>query len=259
MKKIILYILLIFWLSSCIFEEKKPVLNESDKKITTEFLKERIFQWNLELSNLWLSQIPDFSKTILSETMTWTLADEITSISFMSNKITKINWENLLWFPNLKEINFSFNEIKSTKWIGILKDLRILNFVNLSQNWLSDLSEIKNLTQIKELNLNFNEIKTVWKLKWLKNLTNLQLAHNKLIDISQLSELKNLLILKVEFNEISDISKILENKEMQLELFTTKYNLLDKKISDKIYEINIKNMEIKNWEEKMKIVLNYQK
>jgi len=251
MKKILLSILLIISLSSCHHENKNPI-NISDKKITSEFLKEKLYQWNIELSKLWLTEIPDLSKL-----MTWVLADEVTSISLMSNQITEIDWAKFLWFPNLKEINFSFNQIKSTEWIWELKNLKLLYFVDLWSNWLSDLSWLENLTQIKELILNFNEIENISVLKSLKNLTNLQLAHNKILDISDLSNLINLITLKVEFNQISNISAILKNKEMQLELFTAKYNLLDEKITNKLYEINIQNIEMLEWNTKIKITKEY--
>lgn len=261
MKKIILSILLIFSFSSCSLQSEKnekPTSNNNEnevkQEIDIEFLKEKLYLWHLELSNIWLSEIPDFPKL-----MTWTLADEVTSISLMRNKITKIDWEKLSWFLNLKELNLSFNQIKSTDWIQTLENMKILNYIDLQKNWLEDLSWIEKLTQIKELILNFNNVENVSYLKWLNNLENLQIAHNKVSDISELSNLTNLKTLKIEFNKISDISKILDNKEMKLEILTAKFNLLPEEVTDKLYEINIKNIEKEEWEEKLKIVEEYYK
>lgn len=242
MKKIflILSIFSLFTFSSC---EKisNPFqnLSEWDKKISAEFLEEKTYQWNLDLSWLWLTQIPDFPKYL-----TWSRADEVTSISLNANEISKIDWEKFENFLNLKELNLSFNNIKNTEWIEKIPS-QLLWKLELTKSWVEKIEWISELKNLRELYLSFNNIENV---EWLENLTNLnylELAHNQLTNIDNLSNLDELLTLKIEFNQIENVDSLLNNIDWKLEMFTMKFNKIDEKIVEVVEENNQKVYQLR--------------
>lgn len=241
MKKIFILIafLSLLTLSSCV-KNLNPFLSEGDKNISTEFLKEKVYLWNLDLSWLWLTEIPD-----LQEYLTWSLADSVTSISLSANEIETIEWEKFDTFLNLKELNLSFNNIKNTEWIEEIKS-KILYKLDLTKSWVEKINWISKLTSLNKLFLSFNNIKEVEWLEKLQDLTYLELAHNELKNIDNLSLLNKLLTLKIEFNQIKNVDKILNNKEWKLEMFTMKFNKINKKIVDAVEMNNQKVYELRN-------------
>lgn len=256
MKKIflVLSIFSLFTLSSC---EKisNPFhkLSEADKNISTSFLEKQTYQWNLDLSWLWLTQIPDFPKFL-----TWSKADEITSISLNANKITDIEWEKFKNFLNLKELDLSFNQIKNTEWIEKIPS-KILWKLELTKSWVEKIDWISKLKSLKKLYLSFNKIKNVDWLENLKWLTYLELAHDQLTNIDNLSQLNNLRTLKIEFNKIKNVDKILNNEKSKLEMFTMKFNQIDPKIVEAVAQNNQKVLKIRqraNSEKMQKVKLD---
>jgi len=231
-------------LSSCekFSDFKNPFqkLSESDKNISSEFLKEKIYQWNLDLSWLWLTQIPELSKYL-----TWTTADSITSISLAANKISDIDWEKFKNFLNLKELNLAFNQIKNTDWIEKIPS-KILSKLDLTKSWIEKIDWIPELKTLNELFLSFNKIKNVEWLENLKNLNYLELAHNQLTNIDNLSELNKVKTLKIEFNQILNVDKILNNEKSKLEMFTMKFNKIDQKIVDAVEKNNQKVYKLRH-------------
>lgn len=91
-----------------------------------------------------------------------------------------------------------------------------LEFLNLSINKISDISQLENLTKLKELYLVSNEIRDISYIKKLTNLTVLYLDDNQIEDISALMMLDNpeepneskLNKLGLNLNLISDISPL---------------------------------------------------
>ena len=67
-------------------------------------------------------------------------------------------------------------------------------------NNITDISSLKNLTNLTELYLNSNNIKDISSLKDLTNLTHLYLHNNNITDISPLQNLTNLTELDLDNN-----------------------------------------------------------
>ncbi len=102
--------------------------------------------------------------------------------------------------------------------------LQNLQSLNLSENQVSDIGALEDLTGLTKLNLSSNQIKDISVLKKLKNLTILNLFSNELQDISALKGLSRLERLILSYNEIEDLSPLQENMP-----FTV--NLLKKQVS----------------------------
>ncbi|NPV89418.1 MAG: tetratricopeptide repeat protein [Firmicutes bacterium] len=137
--------------------------------------------------------------------------------------------DDLIWFPNLKNLGLNFNRINdisalknSTNLRGLnlynnqindisaLKDLTNLQGISLEDNQISDISALKDLINLERLYLSDNQISDISALSNLRNLNQLGLSHNRISDINTLSNLRNLTRLFLNYNQISDIS-VLKN------------------------------------------------
>jgi len=103
--------------------------------------------------------------------------------------------------------------------ISFLKNLTELTYLNLGYsdhygnetyygNDISDLSPIKNLTQLTELDLHLSDITDISFLQNLKKLKSLSLTANNITDVSPLQSLTNLTYLCLGTNKIIDISPL---------------------------------------------------
>ncbi len=92
--------------------------------------------------------------------------------------------------------------------ISPLKDLTQLTSLDLRENRISDISPLKDLTQLTNLNLSANQITDISSLKALTQITNLFLAINQISDITSLKALTQITNLFLAVNQISDISII---------------------------------------------------
>jgi internalin A len=113
--------------------------------------------------------------------------------------------------------------------IRFLKDLTNLTTLNLSSNQITDIQSLQGLTNLTTLDLSNNQITDIRFLKELTNLTTLNLSRNKIIDIHFLEGVINLTMLDLSRNRITDISSLiyLITKEIPVtldEIFTNKTN-----------------------------------
>ena len=93
-----------------------------------------------------------------------------------------------------------------------------LTFLNLHDNQISDLSALSNLlTSLTELDLSQNRISNIRPISNLTKVTDLNLLGNQITDISLLSNLANLIELNLGGNQITDIS-VLSNLSNLAEL-----------------------------------------
>lgn len=139
-------------------------------------------------------------------------------------KIRKI--ENMIYVPNLKQLNLSYNAI--TK-IENLDRLRRLLELNLAENNIKTIENLDMLTSLTRLNLSGNQIERLPKsISQLRNLTNLRLARNKLYvvkDILYLKPIANLSKLYINDNPFysmnynKNVEKITTNSD-QVSLYT---------------------------------------
>ena len=107
-----------------------------------------------------------------------------------------------------------------------LRYMRNLNELNLTDNFISDLSPLAGLTNLEKLYLGANQVSDLSPLAGLTNLELLWLWNNQISDLSPLAGLTNLEWLGLAGNQISDLSPLAGLTNLKW-LF-----LLDNQISD---------------------------
>lgn len=230
MKLLILLIPFTLLLTSC----NNNSISQEDEKVNIEFLSwSFVAEFNeLNLSNQELTQVPNFEQYL-----TWTYIDNVWSIDLSNNMIKNIDGELFKYFPNLKELNLSYNQIEDiTLEHNFIQDLKlhknILKEVNIE--WLSKLNSV---------NLWYNELLSWSDILLPKSIKTLELQHNKLADLNWLGNLENLESLKVEFNELEDMDlKELANLDM-LKFISVWRNKISKKLEEKIKQMNMEETE----------------
>ena len=110
--------------------------------------------------------------------------------------------------------------------VSPLRDLTNLTDLGLSGNTISDVSPLRNLTNLKRLLLSDNTISDASPLRDLTNLTDLRLSDNTISDVSPLRDLTNLTDLGLSGNTISDVSPLRDLTNL------TDLRLSDNTISD---------------------------
>ncbi len=118
-------------------------------------------------------------------------------------KLSKMNY--------LIELDLSHNYIPN---ISILEDLILLEVINLSYNEISDISSLKELKKLREINLSNNEIIDISPLERINNLQSINLSENEIIDISNIRDLKKIKVIDFSYNEITNISYLGSLKEL---------------------------------------------
>lgn len=109
---------------------------------------------------------------------------------------------------NLKEIHgLSADELNIENLDGI-QYCTNLEYLSLSDNYISDISLLSNLTKLKSLYLDGNYIEDISSLSNLTNLDSVDLEYNQITDIASLSNLINITYLGISDNLIQDISAI---------------------------------------------------
>ena len=187
-----------------------------------------------------------------------------------SNKIIKIS--NLSNFYNLKELFLQNNKIK------IIENLpRTLKKLDLSNNYIDNLTGIESLIYLEWINLENNNIKKISILIKLINLVEIYCSNNLIenfSDCSQLEKLKNLEIFDISGNEIVNSMKNLRitiiyycpnlkflnrnlvnetERNSSLEYFNGKLttDLVEKRIKEKsnssnLIELNLSSLKLKD-------------
>ena len=244
MKYLLLILIFTLFLTSCgsskiIKEENNiQVIKENitqtikeETKITLEFLLDNysLEFHEINLTNQNLTQVPNFEKFL-----TWSYIDDVWYINLSNNKIKNIDWEYFKYFPNLKELNLSYNEIENFE-LGhsFLQELKLHKnkLKNVNLEW-SD--------KINMLNLWYNEFKTLKDTKLPNSIKTLELQHNLLEDISWLDKLIDLEILKLEFNNLEDIDMWILKNLKNLNNITVSKNKLSEKLEKWFINFNMK-------------------
>lgn len=227
MKKLILLLIILLTLTSCWTPKE-------DKKITTNFLQENYSKefHELNLSNQKLTQVPNFEKYL-----TGSYIDNVWSINLMSNNIKEVNGEYFKYFPNLKEVNLSYNKIEKIKLEhNFIQDLK------LHKNNLKKV-DLKGLIKLNNLNLWYNELLSLNDVVLPKSIKVLELQHNKLTDLNWIWKLKKIEKLKVEFNELEDIDLQSITWLEKLKFISVGQNKLSKKAEEAFIKFNENNKE----------------
>jgi len=102
----------------------------------------------------------------------------------------------------LEELELDDNEIVD---ISQLKTLTNLQYLYLDNNDIVDVSPLKNLTNLRDLILDNNQISDISPLEKLTKLERLRLSGNYIVNISQLKTLTNLKDLNLDNNKIVNV------------------------------------------------------
>jgi len=193
MKKLLLLLLVIILVWWCSTKQQEKITYTD--WITKDFIEKNYDSklHFLNLSNKWLTWSIHFEKLL-----SWSnLKYDIWYIDMSMNKIKKV-WNEFSFFPNLKELNLSYNQIDYF-WLTWSK----LQKLYLHKNNLSNI-DLSSLTQLSDINLGYNQFTWFKNIELPKNIYSIQLQHNKLKNLIWLEKLKNWRLLKVEFNNLPD-------------------------------------------------------
>ncbi|WP_331244703.1 leucine-rich repeat domain-containing protein, partial [Schleiferilactobacillus harbinensis] len=109
----------------------------------------------------------------------------------------------------MTKLSINYNQPSNLSGLQYASNLSILSVASFgTNNGISDLSPLANLTQLQQLDLNHNNITDISPLAKLTDLHELHLSSNKISDISVLSGLHNLTDLEVGYNSITDLTPL---------------------------------------------------
>lgn len=137
--------------------------------------------------------------------------DRIYRLAVTSGVKTLVDIKQL---TNLEYLDLSNNKISDISSLSSLKNLRVLY---LQRNSISSVTALKGLTKLEILSLNGNKISSISALSSLKELTELYLRENKITDFSPVASLKKLNILYLKDNKSSNYTKLAAIKKSLLE------------------------------------------
>lgn len=232
MRKLLLTLAFLFLFTGCNTSTVQPTPSgEGDALITKEYIDENIYNFYLDLSNLGLTKIPDFS-----EIATAVQKEDILYLNLSNNQIAEIS-DDLLVLTNLKELKLDNNQI--TKLENI-QDILMLSKIDAYKNQISEI-DLGSLPGLSSLDLSYNNLESddLAQISKISSLESLQVQHNQIDSLDGIDALKNLKTLKAESNQIKDTA-ILEKME-NLETVTLGYNPLSEKVIQQWQDFNEEN------------------
>ena len=126
------------------------------------------------------------------------------------------NITGLAFATNLRELHLSENPITNLRPLANLTQLESLDLWGLSPDAPNlDLRPLAGLINLEVLSLGKNRIADIHLLAGLKNLRTLELAHNDISDIRPLTALTNLEVLSLKWNKIADIHRLADLKNLR--------------------------------------------
>lgn len=123
-----------------------------------------------------------------------------------------LNNKEEVYFPKLKRLDLSLNQLSSLSHISKMPDLEDLN---LSNNNLHDLEEISQLSKLKNLDLTDNEYLRDLPLKKIESLESLNLSSCGLSSLNLIQENKQIKHLYLSYNEIKDLSQLADFEKLE--------------------------------------------
>ena len=125
----------------------------------------------------------------------------------------------------MTELNLSNNQISDISPLAQLTQLTKLNLGGANQ--ISDISPLAQLTLLTELDLSSNQISDITPLTQLTQLRWLLLLLNQISDISPIAQLKQLSQLYLSHNQISDVTPLAQLAETLTELVLDRNQIRD--------------------------------
>ncbi|KAK6201054.1 uncharacterized protein RJT21DRAFT_31241 [Scheffersomyces amazonensis] len=149
--------------------------------------------------------------------------ETLEELDLYDNRINHIS-SNIKHLTKLKNLDLSFNNIKTIKNIETLTELENLYFV---QNKIKEIQNLETLTKIKNLELGGNKISVISEtLNKLVNLEQLWLGKNRIERFENMTNLSNLKILSIQSNRITKIEGL--DKLVNLEELYLSHNGIEK-------------------------------
>jgi internalin A len=183
-------------------------------------------------------------------------ADKVSSVTGYPD-LHQIDWIDdvslLRYFPNLKKVDLSTNEIKSLKPLEKMAHLTELDVISNPVTDFSPLVKLKNLERLEISNSKISDIAAIGQILSLKSLT---LYSDGIKDISPLGNLVNLEKLTVSSDEITDIcalDTLVNLKELDISGCSKVTDISCLKDATQLEKLNIKNTAVK----KIDVVKNY--
>ena len=140
-----------------------------------------------------------------TDDVTVTHLEAILSLNLNEQYIRSLKAGDFNGLTALKTLNLSNNYISD---ISALENLTSLTGLYLSDNSISDISTLSGLTQLTHLDLSGNSITDISALSGMTLMTNLHLSRNSLTDLSALSGMTAITTLSLDYNLIFDISAL---------------------------------------------------
>jgi protein phosphatase 1 regulatory subunit 7 len=151
---------------------------------------------------------------------------EIVSISLPMEEGDEFQFKTIIWNGVLSLCGFTIQDmanlyeglgglcdtlikikLRATRLLSITGgELPNLQFLDLAQNRISKIEDLKAAPRLRVLNLGHNQIETVEGLDHLPQLRQLDLSHNKIREIKGLDRLPNLHSLYLSHNQISNLN-----------------------------------------------------
>ncbi|KAK8443122.1 protein phosphatase regulatory subunit Sds22 [Candidozyma auris] len=144
-------------------------------------------------------------------------------LDFYDNRINHIS-SKVNQLVNLKNLDFSFNNIKNIKNIDKLVNLENLYFV---QNKIREIKGIETLQKLRNLELGGNKIEEINEvLLKLPSIEQLWLGKNRIAKFQNLDNLVNLRVLSIQSNRITKLEGL--DKLVNLEELYVSHNGIEK-------------------------------
>ncbi len=106
---------------------------------------------------------------------------------------------------NLEYLDLSNTKLTNVSSLASLKNLRVLY---LYKNSIKDISPLKGLTKLEVLSINSNKVSNISALAGMTNLMELYMRENTITDYSPVTKLKNLNILYLKGNKLTNYTKL---------------------------------------------------
>jgi Leucine-rich repeat (LRR) protein len=205
----------------------------------------------------------------------------LTELNLLQNKIEDIS--SLSGLTKLINLNLGDNYINSLEAIekitllenlvlknnhGMIKEkellhlqsLKSLKTLDVSSNYLQDISSLNNIETLQTLYLYDNEITNISVIESLNRLVYLDLSTNDIVDLSGINKFTQLTTLKIKANKINDVTKLeglnsLATLDISynrisdittIENLYTKYNLKNVNISSQKIVVELTEEQLEN-------------
>ncbi|MBN1803048.1 MAG: leucine-rich repeat domain-containing protein [Candidatus Lokiarchaeota archaeon] len=209
------------------FPELEKLFLFSDNTIDLSFIEKHINLTHLTLRNN-LRDFPEISSR------------KLTYLNLDNNLLEEIN--STYFFPKLKTLIISRNNIKSLDSLFNLYLCKNLRHLILSHNYIQDLLDLrpfKGFTKLETLDLSYNKIKTINISSQIQNLKSIDLSNNLIQEIHRINNLPKLRKLYLNNNNIKELKNFGILKSLE---FIDTFNNPIKNISDLEELRNIKDI-----------------